>query len=84
MASPCTHSHPEESAEGIPDLLKARIFQLCRDNAAAVSPPIPPVAPRTRAVRSDFDMFFSIPTVAIQIYLSMIDLLGDKTDADFF
>ena len=32
-ASPCTHSHPEESADGIAVLVKARIFQPCRDSA---------------------------------------------------
>jgi hypothetical protein len=50
-ASPLTHSHPEESA-GFAVREKARILQPRRDSATAVSPPIPPVAPRTRALNA--------------------------------
>src|SRR3974390_914421 len=59
-ASPFTHSHPVEPDEGFPVLEKARIFHPCRDKARAVSPPIPPVAPRTRAVRDAADISFSL------------------------
>ena len=52
-ASPFTRSQPRESPAFRPVLESARIFQPCRESARAVSPPIPPEATRTRAIRPD-------------------------------
>src|SRR5262245_36073228 len=53
IATPLIQSHPCAPEEGLVPRANARIFQPCRASARAVSPPIPPVAPSTRAIRVD-------------------------------
>jgi len=50
--SPLTQSHDGSEFIGRPFRDRARILHPCRAKARAVSPPIPPVAPRISAVRA--------------------------------
>src|SRR5215469_18262846 len=50
--SPLIHSHVVAASEEGMFRASARILHPCRARARAVSPPIPPVAPKTSAVRT--------------------------------
>ena len=58
-ASPLIHSHELFESAGRPLRASARIFHPCRPSARAVSPPMPPVAPNTRAVLTLLVIFSS-------------------------
>src|SRR5262245_5334656 len=79
-ASPFTHSHPDEPDAEPFVLENARIFHPCRENARAVSLPIPPFAPTTRTIRDALDISILLSTLSmIDNNLSLIDYqLQDK------
>src|SRR5262252_1988619 len=78
MASPLIQSHPCGPEEGLVPRANARIFQPCRASARAVSPPIPPVAPSTRAIRVDSAISSSSKSIVDRLYLPLIDLVVNK------
>src|SRR5215510_16020103 len=73
MASPLIQSHPCALEEGLVPRANARIFQPCRASERAVSPPIPPVAPRTRAIRVDSDIPSPFESIIDKLTLPLID-----------
>src|SRR5215470_10965315 len=78
IASPLIQSHPWAPEEGLVPRANARIFQPCRASARAVSPPIPPVAPSTRAIRVDSDISSSLKSISDRLYLPPIDSAVNK------
>src|SRR5215831_9141116 len=78
MASPLIQSHPCALEEGLVPRANARIFQPCRASARAVSPPIPPVAPSTRAIRVDSAIASSLQSIVDRLYLPLIDFVVNK------
>src|SRR5262249_47392439 len=78
MASPLIQSHPCAPEEGLVPRANARIFQPCRASARAVSPPIPPLAPSTRAIRVDSAISSSRNLSVIDYYLPLIDSAVNK------
>src|SRR5215475_3644138 len=82
MASPLIQSHPCAPEEGLVPRANARIFQPCRASARAVSPPIPPVAPSTRAIRVDSDISSSMESITDRLYLPLIDSARQQKDSE--
>src|SRR5215472_14023972 len=78
MASPLIQSHPCAPEEGLVPRANARIFQPCRASARAVSPPIPPVAPITRAIRADSGISSPLKSSVDRLYLPLIDFAVNK------
>src|SRR5215469_2964006 len=82
IASPLIQSHPCAPEEGLVLRTNARIFQRCRASARAVSPPIPPVAPSTRAIRVDSDISFLLQSIIDRLYLPLIDFAVKNKDSE--
>src|SRR5262249_8853610 len=78
IASPLIQSHPCAPEERLVPRANARIFQPCRASARAVSPPIPPIAPSTRAIRVDSAISFSLESIDDRLYLPLIDFVVNK------
>src|SRR5262249_24538994 len=78
MASPLIQSHPCAPKEGLVARANARILHPCRASARAVSPPIPPVAPSTRAIRVDSGISSSLKSIIDRLYLPLIDSAVNK------